>query len=614
MIATESMLNWDQYESDKTRKLGGTYTEQEKQELIEKYANTLSSIHPYEVVKGTVIGISNREVIVGIGYKSDGLIAASEFRDIPDLKPGDEVEVYIEEPENAKGQLVLSRKKAKLVQGWKKIQHALEHGEVLEGLVKRRTKGGLIVEICDIETFLPGSQIDIKPILDFDVFVDKTIDVAVIKINPANDNVVVSHKVLIEKKLEGQKLEIMSNLEEGQILEGYVKNMTKFGAFIDLGGIDGLLHITDISWNRVTHPEHVFTLGQKVRVVVIGFNEDKKRISLGMKQLEAHPWDALPETITIGSTIKGKVTSITDYGLFIELMPGIEGLVHISEISWSQYLRDINDHYNVGDEVNAMVLLLDRANHKISLGIKQLTGDPWENQSFLDTYAVGTKHEGFVRNITHFGAFIELAPGIEGLLHVSGLSWTKRIAHPADILKLGEKLEVIILGIEKENRRLSLGVKQLEENPWDTCEQIFQPGTIHKGTVLKKVPGRGAFVELIHGIEGQVTQQHLTKEDGKELEVGEELQFQVIKFSKSDKKIILSPRLLAAPEKETKAEPRQETKSADKSTGHTKATKKSTPSPHVSVPKPPVSGGFEAFANLKETIENQQKKQEEETQ
>ncbi|WP_243518074.1 MULTISPECIES: 30S ribosomal protein S1 [unclassified Candidatus Cardinium] len=585
MNATEGVFNWDQY--DNTGKLGSAYTDQEKEAIADLYGATLSAISQYEVVKGSVISITHKDVIVGVGYKSDGLIAASEFRDLPELKPGDEVEVYIEETENTKGQLVLSRKKAKLVRAWEKIEHALENGEVLEGLVKRRTKGGLIVEVCDIETFLPGSQIDIRPVLDFDVFVGKTIDVVVIKINHANDNVVVSHKALTEKKLEGQKLEIMSKLEKGQILEGYVKNITKFGAFIDLGGVDGLLHKLDMSWSRVNHPEELFTLGQKVRVVVIGFNEDKKRISLGMKQLEEHPWDSLPETVQVGSTIKGTITNIADYGLFIELMPGVEGFVYVLDISWSQYLRDINEHYKIGDTIETCILSLDRKSHKISLGIKQLTGDPWENDAFLSTYAVGTTHEGVVRNLTHFGAFIELEPGIEGLLHVSRLSGTKRIAHPGDVLKLTEKVEAVVLGINRENRRLSLGLKQ--ENSWDACEKIFQVGTIHKGTVLKKIPGRGAIVELVHGIEGQVPQQHLMKVDGQEAEVGEELDFQVMKFAKTDKKIILSHKIIFNPSIEPKIESKPK---AD---------------PKGKIEKTSSTRGFEAFADLKEKLEQNTK-------
>ncbi|MBX9889703.1 MAG: 30S ribosomal protein S1 [Amoebophilaceae bacterium] len=612
MNIAEENLNWDQYGNEK--KLGGTYTDQKRQEFSELYQNTLNAISQYEVVKGMVVAITQGDVIVSINYKSDGLISASEFRDLPELKIGDEVEVYIEETENRQGQLVLSRKKAKLVRGWEKIEYALEHGEVLTGLVKRRTKGGLIVEVCDIETFLPGSQIDVRPVLDFDIFVDKTIDVAVIKINHANDNVVVSHKALIEKRLEGQKQEIMSNLEEGQILEGHVKNITKFGAFIDLGGIDGLLHLTDISWNRVTNPEQIFSLGQKVRVVVIGFNEDKKRISLGMKQLETHPWDALPETIQEGSLIKGKVTNITDYGIFVELIPGVEGLVHISEISWSQYLRDVNKHYKVGDEVEAVVLLLDRKNYKVSLGIKQLTGDPWEKDNFLATYAVNTKHEGVVRNLTHFGAFIELEPGVEGLLHVSRLSWTKRIAHPSDLLKLGEKIEIIVLDIEKENRRLSLSLKQLEENPWDVCEEIFQIGTIHKGTVIKKVPGRGVFVELAHGIEGQVPQQHAIKENGQEAAVGEELDCQIMKFAKADKKIILSHRILFDATLEIKTGGGGSSKEEEKKphSGVKNAKKPITNANTAAATKTSYNSGFEAFSNLKEQLENQYKQKEEE--
>ncbi|MGI2257272.1 30S ribosomal protein S1 [Candidatus Cardinium hertigii] len=588
MHATEGVFNWDQYENP-NKKLGSVYTDQQREDMAALYGATLSAISQYEVVKGSVISITHKDVIVGVGYKSDGLIAASEFRDLPELKPGDEVEVYIEETENSKGQLVLSRKKAKLVRAWEKIQHALEHGEVLEGLVKRRTKGGLIVEVCDIETFLPGSQIDIRPVLDFDVFVGKTIDVVVIKINHTNDNVVVSHKALTEKKLEGQKLEIISNLEKGQILEGYVKNITKFGAFIDLGGVDGLLHKLDMAWSRVNHPEELFTLGQKVRVVVIGFNEDKKRISLGMKQLQEHPWDLLPEMLEVGSTIKGTITNIADYGLFIELMPGIEGFVYVLDISWSQYLRDINEHYKIGDTIETCILSLDRKNYKIALGIKQLTGDPWEHDRFLSTYAVGATHEGVVRNLTHFGAFIELEPGIEGLLHVSRLSETKRVAHPSDVLKLGEKLEVVVLGISRENRRLSLGLKQ--ETPWDMCEKIFQIGTLHKGTILKKIPGRGAIVELVHGIEGQVGQQHFIKADGQEPEVGEELDFQVIKCAKADKKIILSHQILFNPEVDAKVESKTRGEAKEK------------------IEKAPSTRGFEAFANLKEKLKQHTKKE-----
>ncbi|MDD9139963.1 MAG: 30S ribosomal protein S1 [Candidatus Cardinium sp.] len=601
MNKAEDVLSRDQFDS--ANQLDHVYTDKERSELAAQYSATLSAIHQYEVIEGVVISLTAKDVVVGVGYKSDGLIAASEFRDLPDLQPGDKVEVYIEETENAQGQLILSRKKAKLVRAWEKIQHALEYGEILEGVVKRRTKGGLIIEINEIETFLPGSQIDIKPVLDFDIFVGKTIDVAVIKINHTNDNVVVSHKALIEKKLEGQKLEIINNLEKGQILEGYVKNMTKFGAFIDLGGIDGLLHITDIAWNRINHPEDVLSLGQKVRVVVTGFNEDKKRISLGMKQLETHPWDLLPDTIEVGSSVKGRITNIADYGLFLEVIPGIEGLIHISEISWSQYLRNVHEHYKVGDIVEAMVLLLDRKNHKISLGIKQLTGDPWEQDNFLTTYAVGSKQEGIVRNLTHFGAFVELEPGVEGLLHVSGLSWTKRIAHPADVLKLGEKLETIVLGIEKENRRLSLGLKQLEENPWEVCEKIFKIGSIHKGTILEKISDRGASVELVHGIEGHVPIHHLLKADGKEAEVGEELEFQVMKFSKADKKIILSHQVVHTPASEDTAHAKQEIKRKIPP----KETKKAT----TAASAKPLQGGFEAFADLKEKLGTQQKQKKE---
>lgn len=593
MNATKGVFNWDQYEQ--ANKLGSAYTDQERENMAAVYKATLSDITQYQIVKGSVISITNKDVIVGIGYKSDSPIPASEFRDRPELKAGDDVNVYVQEKENAKGQLVLSYKKAKIVEAWEKIHNALEHGKVLEGLVKRRTSGGLIVELFEIvETFLPGSQIDTKPVLDFDIFVGKTIDVMVIKINYSNDNVVVSHKALTEKKIEAQRREIMNKLEKGQILEGYVKNITKFGAFIDLGGVDGLLHKLDMAWSRVNHPEELFTLGQKVRVVVIGFNEDKKRISLGMKQLQEHPWDSLPETMQVGSRIKGTITNIADYGIFIELIPGIEGFVYILDISWSQYLRDINQHYKVGDTIETCILSLDRKNQKISLGIKQLTGDPWENETFLSTYAVGTTHQGIVRNLTHFGGFIELEPGIEGLLHVSRLSATKRVGHPADVLKLGENLEVIVLGINRENRRLSLGLKQ--ENPWEICENIFEIGSVHKGTVLKKMAGRGAVVELAHGIEGQVPHHHLTKANGQEPEVGEELELQVMKFSKSEKKIILSHQVIFNPDVEAKSESKPKSEAKQKPDKPDKGDKV--------VP----TRGFEAFADLKEKLEQHTKK------
>ncbi|MEL6539212.1 MAG: 30S ribosomal protein S1 [Bacteroidota bacterium] len=528
--------NWDAMGTDTISE--EHYTAQEKAVLTKLYEDTLTKIDEREVVIGTVVSISNRDVVVSIGTKSDGLIPLNEFRDTPQLQPGDEVEVYVEEQENAKGQLVLSRKKAKLVRGWEKIQAAQDSGEVLEGFVKRRTKGGLIVDIYGIESFLPGSQIDIKPIRDFDAYVGKAMEVAVVKINYANDNVVVSHKLLIEKSLESQKTEIIGNLEKGQILEGIVKNMTSFGAFVDLGGVDGLLHITDMSWGRVNRPEEVVTLGDKVKVVVTGFDENKKRISLGMKQLTAHPWDALPASVQVGSVVKGKVVNIVDYGAFLEILPGVEGLIYVTEMSWSQYLRNTKDLVKVGEEIEAMVLMLDREEKKMSLGVKQLTADPWEKEGLMKHYAAGTRHQGTVRNMIHFGVFVELEEGIDGLLHVSDLSWTQKV-NPNEVFTIGDKIEVIILEIDKESRKVSLGVKQLEENPWDTYETMFQVGSTHQGTVTKRVD-KGSIIELPHGIEGFSPRRHLFKEDGKEAALGEELNFRVLEFSKNNRKILLS--------------------------------------------------------------------------
>lgn len=518
---------------------GEDYTPEERAKMEEIYSNTLNEITEKEVVKGTVVGINDRDVILNIGFKSDGLVSATEFRDIPDLKVGDQVEVFIEKQEDANGQLILSRRKAKIVKAWEYIQNALDNDEVIDGFVKRRTKGGLIVDIFGIEAFLPGSQIDVKPIRDFDVFVGKKMEVKVVKINYANDNVVVSHKVLIEKDLEKQKAEILENLEKGQVLEGVIKNMTNFGVFIDLGGVDGLLHITDISWGRINHPEEVLNLDEKVNVVVLDFDDEKKRISLGMKQLTPHPWDSLPEDIEVGSKVKGKIVNVADYGAFLEILPGVEGLVHVSEMSWSQHLRNPQDFIQIGDELEAVVLTLDREERKMSLGIKQLSEDPWTKQDVLTKYAVGTKHKGIVRNLTNFGLFIELEEGIDGLVHVSDLSWTKKIKHPSEFVKVGDELEVQVLELDVENRRLALGHKQLEENPWDTFETVFTRGSIHKCTIISK-NDKGAVLELPYGIEGFATTKNLVKEDGSSASVGETLDFRVLEFSKDDKRIVLS--------------------------------------------------------------------------
>jgi len=522
-----------------TKGIGGGYSTEERARLEALIEGTLNQVTEKEVVKGTVVGITDREVILNIGFKSDGMVPTSEFRDMPELKVGDVVDVYVENQEDKAGQLILSRKLAKVMTAWKNIEEALEQDIVIDGFVKRRTKGGLIVDIFGVEAFLPGSQIDVKPIRDFDIFVGKKMEVKVVKINHANDNVVVSHKVLIEKDLEEQRQLILNNLEKGQVLEGVIKNMTNFGVFIDLGGVDGLLHITDISWGRINHPQELLKLDQKIQVVVLDFDENKKRISLGMKQLQAHPWDALAATVEIGSKVKGKVVNVADYGAFLEVLPGVEGLIHVSEMSWSQHLRNPQDFLKVGDEIEAVVLTLDRSERKMSLGIKQLTEDPWTKQDLLSKYAVGTKHTGTVRNLTNFGLFLELEEGIDGLVHVSDLSWTKKIKHPSEFIKVGEKLDVVVLELDADNRRLALGHKQLEENPWDTFESIFTVGSVHKATIVAK-NDKGATLELPYGIEGSVQLKQLVKEDGSVAEAGEQLDFKVIEFNKEDRKIALS--------------------------------------------------------------------------
>ncbi len=536
MINSQEDFDWNKLE---TRGFGEVYSATERSELEKMYDNTLSEINEKEVVIGTVVGIAERDVILNIGFKSDGLVPISEFRDLPDLKPGDQVEVFIEQQEDANGQLVLSRRKAKILTAWDKIQSALDSEIIVEGLVKRRTKGGLIVDVFGIEAFLPGSQIDVKPIRDFDIYVGKQMEVKVIKINYANDNVVVSHKVLIEKDLEQQKAQILNNLEKGQVLEGVIKNMTNFGVFIDLGGVDGLLHITDISWGRISHPQEVLELDQKVNVVVLDFDDDKRRISLGMKQLTSHPWESLAQDIQIGTNVKGKIVNVADYGAFLEVIPGVEGLIHVSEMSWSQHLRNPQDFIKVGDELEAKVLTLDRDERKMSLGIKQLIEDPWTKQDVIKKYALGTKHKGIVRNLTTFGLFLELEEGIDGLVHVSDLAWTRKIKHPSEFIKVNEELEVVVLELDIENKRLALGHKQLEENPWDTFETVFNVGSVHACTLIER-NDKGAILELPYGIEGFCPSKMLVKEDGKQPEVGEQLNFVVIDFHKEDKKIILS--------------------------------------------------------------------------
>ena len=543
-----------------------------------------------------MVGITEKDVIINIGFKSDGLVPLSEFRDTGEIKVGDTVEVFIEEQENALGQLILSRKKAKIVRAWQDIEGALENDSVIEGLVKRRTKGGLIVDIYGVEAFLPGSQIDVKPIRDFDIYVGKKMEVKVVKINHANDNVVVSHKILIEKDLEKQKAEILNNLEKGQVLEGVIKNMTNFGVFIDLGGVDGLLHITDISWGRINHPEEVLQLDQKVQIVVLDFDDDKRRISLGMKQLTAHPWDSLASSLEIGSRVKGKIVNVADYGAFLELAPGVEGLIHVSEMSWSQHLRNPADFVKVGDEIEAVVLTLDKDDRKMSLGIKQLTEDPWTKQDMSTKYAVGTKHKGVVRNLTNFGLFLELEEGIDGLVHVSDLSWTKKIKHPSEFVKVGDELAVAVLELDVDNRRLALGHKQLEENPWDTFETVFPIGSIHKCTVNSK-NDKGAVLELPYGLEGFATVKNLEKEDGSQVEVGEALDFKVTEFSKDDKRIVLSHTAMF----------KEEAKQAKKAAAAPAGKKKEDSVEMPAQSEKSTLGDLDALAELKEKMEGGKK-------
>ena len=523
-------FNWEEFEQ-------GTNAGVSKEDLEKAYDETLNKVTEHQVVEGTVISVDKKEVIVNIGYKSDGIIPASEFRYNPDLKVGDKVEVYVENQEDTKGQLVLSHKKARLSKSWERVNAALENEEIIQGYIKCRTKGGMIVDVFGIEAFLPGSQIDVHPIRDYDVFVGKTMEFKVVKINQEFRNVVVSHKALIEQELEQQRKEIIGKLEKGQILEGTVKNITTYGVFVDLGGVDGLIHITDLSWGRVSDPHEVVSLDQKINVVILDFDEEKKRIALGLKQLTPHPWDALDPNLKVGDHVKGKVVVMADYGAFVEIAPGVEGLIHVSEMSWSQHLRSANDFMKVGDEVEAVILTLDRAERKMSLGIKQLKEDPWET---IDTkFPVGSKHVAKVRNFTNFGIFVELEEGVDGLIHISDLSWTKKIKHPSEFTTVGATLDVVVLEIDKENRRLSLGHKQLEKNPWDEYETIYTPGSVHKGTIVEMMD-KGAVVALAEGGEGFATPKHLTKEDGSMAKKGEELDFKVIEFVKETKRIILS--------------------------------------------------------------------------
>ena len=529
-ITPDENFDWEAFE-------GGSAEVGEKEQIEKAYGESFKQVAEHEVVEGTVISINKREVLVDIGYKSDGVINANEFRYNPDLKIGDKVEVYIEKEEDKKGQLILSHKKARAKEGWDKINKALESKETVKGFVKFRTKGGMIVDVFGIEAFLPGSQIDVKPIRDYDIFVGKTMEFQVVKINQEYKNVVVSHKALIEAEIEAQKKEIISKLEKGQILEGIVKNITSYGVFIDLGGVDGLIHITDLSWGRVNDPHDVVELDQQIKVVILDFDDEKKRIQLGLKQLTPHPWDALDENLKVGDKIHGKVVVMADYGAFVEVAPGVEGLIHVSEMSWSSHLRSAQDFMKVGDEVDAVILTLDREQRKMSLGIKQLTEDPWKNID--ETYPVGSKHIAKVRNFTNFGVFVELQEGVDGLIHISDLSWTKKVKHPSEITSIGADIEVIVLEIDKENRRLSLGHKQTEENPWDVFETIFTVGSVHEGTIVEESE-KGDVIQLEYGIEGFATPKHLIKKDKTKAQVNEKLPFKVLEFNKATRRIILS--------------------------------------------------------------------------
>ena len=538
-------FNWDEFEN-------GAHAEASKNDLTKAYDETLNKIQEHQVVEGTVISVDKKEVVVNIGYKSDGIIPASEFRYNPDLKPGDKVEVYVENQEDKRGQLVLSHKKARLQKSWENINKALENDEVIQGYIKSRTKGGMIVDVFGIEAFLPGSQIDVHPIRDYDVFVGKTMEFKVVKINQEFRNVVVSHKALIEAELEAQRKEIISHLEKGQILEGTVKNITSYGVFVDLGGVDGLVHITDLSWGRVSDPHEVVTLDQKINVVILDFDEEKKRIALGIKQLTQHPWDSLDPNLKVGDHVKGKVVVMADYGAFVEIQPGVEGLIHVSEMSWSQHLRSAQEFMKVGDEVEAVILTLDRDERKMSLGIKQLKEDPWE--AIEVKYPVGSKHTAKVRNFTNFGIFVELEEGVDGLIHISDLSWTKKVKHPSEFTSQGSEIEVVVLEIDKENRRLSLGHKQLESNPWDEYEKIYTPGSVHEGKITEAMD-KGAVISLAEGGEGFATPKHLVKLDGTQAQLGEVLPFMVIEFVKDTKRIILSH---SRTFEEVKEEPRRQ--------------------------------------------------------
>ena len=593
IIHNSNDFDWDM----DNKKLGG-YSDAERAKLEVLYTTTLSSINKGEIISGTVVSMNTKDVVLNIGFKSDGMVPLSEFRDTPGLKLGDVVEVFVEDQEDKNGQLILSRKRAKTQRSWDNINTALEKDAIINGFVKSRTKGGLIVDIDGVEAFLPGSQIDIKPIRDYDIYVGKTMEFKVVKINQEFRNVVVSHKVLIEDDLESQKFDIISKLEKGQVLEGTVKNITAFGVFIDLGGVDGLLHITDISWGRIEHPEEVLKLDEKINVVVLDFDDEKKRIALGLKQLTPHPWESLDTKIEIGSKVKGKIVTVADYGAFLEIIPGVEGLIHVSEMSWSQHLRSPQEFMKVSDEMEAVILTLDREERKMSLGIKQLTPDPWVGVA--DRYPVGSKQNAVVKNMTNFGVFVEIEEGIDGLIHISDLSWSKKVNHPHEFTKVGDKLDVVVLEVNAEERKLSLGHKQLEENPWETFETIFTLDSIHQGTIVK-VTDKGAVITLPYGVEGFAPTKHLMKEDGKMATNEEVLDFKIIEFSKDAKRIVVSHAKL---HEEAKAEARAE--ETDKKKKEAKAASTAVKKVKDSVEKTTL-GDLGVLANLKSSLETSEK-------
>ena len=588
----------DDFDWNSDKKNIAVYNEKEREQMIDMYDNTLTTIEDDEIIKGTVVGKSDSDVILNIGFKSDGLVPLSEFRDMPEITVGDVVDVYVEKKEDARGQLILSRKKAKLTKAWDNIVDAHDNDKVVNGTIVSKTKGGLIVDIFGLETFLPGSQIDVKPIIDYDAYVGKKMEFKVVKINEAIKNAVVSHKALIESDLEQQRQDIIAKLEKGQVLEGTIKNITDFGAFIDLGGVDGLLYITDISWGRINHPNEVLELNQKLNVVVLDFDDEKKRISLGLKQLEPHPWDVLPEGLSEGSTVKGKIVNIEDYGAFLEITPGVEGLIHVSEVSWSNQPINAKEFFTLGDEYEAKVVTVDREERKMSLSLKQLSQDPWDN--IEEKYPVGSKHSGEVKNITPYGVFVELDEYIGGMVHISDLSWIKRFNHPSEFTKVGENLEVVVLEIDKENRKISLGHKQIEEDPWDTFETVFPIGSVHEATVVKR-DDKGAIIQLPYGLEGFVPMKHLKKEDNTTAEVDETLDFKILEFDRDDKRIIAShsrihsDKQAEASETERKEEVKQQKQTKQTINKMNKGQDRST------------LGDLEALSNLRDQMEEQEK-------